>query len=209
MPDLTPGDERWLVMTAYSHPMNPAYASRGIGPDLAVLEAAGEAARRSGQAPSNVVWRPHPAIGRIDAEDRAALHLAAADLGFTAWPESLPYDQVAQFGVVMTTPSTAALDLLKLGRLPVIVVTAPLQADTVYNCFPFVVRTSRDLCAVLGRFDDSIDIQRQFRVAWETVRPGDSLTTQDILAARGDLLKQTTSSPFRAPYELALPNGRT
>ncbi len=189
MPAPLLGDERWLVMTAYSHPMNLAYASSDIAPDQAVLEAVAEAARLSGQKPSNVFWRPHPAIGRIDAEDRTALQAAAADLGFTAWPEDLPYKEAARFGVVMTTPSTAAIDMLRLGKLPVIVVTAPLQADTVYDSFPLVVRTRRELGAVLSRFEAAAKIQAEFRATWDTIRPGGYLTTETILGAGEGLAK--------------------
>ncbi len=187
MPETSLGDERWLVMTAYSHPMNPAYANNGIAPDLAILRAVEEAARSSGQQPGNITWKPHPAISLIDSEDRAVLQAAVTDLGFKPWPEDLAYDEVARFGVVMTTPSTAAIDLLKLGRLPVIVATAPLQADTVYDSFPFVARSRRQVTEILGRLDAATEIQAQFRMAWDTIRPAGPLTVEGVLNAEEGL----------------------
>lgn len=187
MPASTSGDGRWLVLTAYSHPMSPAYATRGLGPDLEVLHAIADAARDLGQDPSRVVWRPHPAIDLIAAADRAELRSAAADLGFTPWPEDLPYEEAAKFSIVATTPSTAATDLLRHGRLPVIVVTAPLQADTVYDSFPFVARSRQQVCELLGRFEETPETESHFRTAWDAVRPGGALTVEAILQAVKDL----------------------
>ena len=171
-PVLTSGDGRWLLLTSYSHPMNPSYRRSGIAADLKVLSMAAEAADRLGVDRGDVIWHPHPAIGQIGRVEREKLVETARQCGFSVWPEGLAYGAMADFGQVLTTPSTAAVDALRLGKLPVIVAPEPVQADIVYGSFGSIAGDADDLVKLVsasgGRNAESI----AFEKAWQKIEPG-------------------------------------
>ena len=158
-PLFVPGvEDRWLLLTAYSHIMNPAYAYAGTSPDIEAMRSVASLARVAAPRPAELIWRPHPALRRLPAADQERLARFAAEAGFRPWPEDLPYDGIAGFGRIFSTPSTAALDALLLGRAVELVVTAPLVTETIYGIWPSP--------------DDFTSQEAMFHAIWEAVRPG-------------------------------------
>ncbi len=136
LPELIAEGQGWLILTSYTHPMGRPYALHGVKPDVEALNIVAGAARQVGISAASVVWRPHPAIERVSAEDRQAVEACAAGHGFTRWPAGRPLEEMVSFAVIMTTPSTVLLDALKLGKRPILIATAPMQRDVIYSSYP-------------------------------------------------------------------------
>lgn len=167
-PPLQPGDGRWLILTAYTHPMGRPYASFGVQPDIDALDAVAAAAHANGVPAEKVVWRPHPAIAKVSAADRSAVERRAASHGFTLWPAEEPLAAMANYSVVITTPSTALLDALFAGKLPVLLATVPLQSDLLYASYPLRASRAEDLATAAARTNDGAT----YRSAWSAMAPG-------------------------------------
>jgi hypothetical protein len=179
-PEPAVGDGRWLLLTATAHPMNPLYHRYGIAPDIAALNMVAEAARLVGTPPDAVVWRPHPALAMLPAAHRRSLEARAQDLGFAEWPADWPYPALRRFGMVLTTPSTAALDALRLGKLPIILRTAALRGDTVIGRLPLQAADAATLAASIDRLAASDARHAAFSAAWDLVQPGEALAPADL-----------------------------
>lgn len=172
-PRFVPGDpEKWLLLTAYAHPMNPAYAHAGIAPDLDAMRRVANLAAEAPKKPREIIWRPHPALARLPADQREHLRRAAHELGLLPWPEEMGYERVADFGRIFSTPSTSALDALNLGKAVELIVTAPMVAETLYSVWPMPDQHDGQPLPPEVLFDK----------AWAAVRPGRFLATIDDVA---------------------------
>jgi len=180
---------RWLVLTSYTHPLNPAYVENGPAADLAVLRMTAEAARMA--RPREIVWRPHPALFHVASETREALEKTAEAVGFTRWPADLHYAAVADFDTVFTTPSTALTDTLRSGTPPILVITAPLQQDLLYTSHPLIAETGEDIAACLSILSDPAKRAAAYETAWAALRPSAPLTLSGIL----DCLNKGDTAP--------------
>ena len=172
MPALARGGERWLLLTSYTHPLNPDYAVRGAFADMSVVHWLAQAARALGQRPENILWRPHPMLAQCAAEKRSALQEAVAQAGFTPWPKDMAYEEMTQFGQVITTPSTALIDALRLGVLPVLAISAPLQRDLVYGVYPLQARNTKSLHTTLSNLSCPQARAQHFTQCWDRLRLG-------------------------------------
>ena len=166
-PEFKPGGQGWLVLTSYTHPMGRPYAIYGVEPDIKTLDLVAEAARLASVPPSDVMWRPHPAIEKVKREDRDALEACATRHGFTRWPLGQPLKAMQSFAVVVTTPSTILLDALQVGKCPILVATAPLQKDLFYAVYPLRAVSAEDL----RRQHDAGPDPDTMMVLWRTVTP--------------------------------------
>lgn len=181
-----PGNGRWVVLTSYTHPMNPAYAEAGNAADRACLDAVAAAARAHGQALEAIVWKPHPAIGSVAAADAQALRAHAERLGLQAWPKDWSLERLGDASVVVTTPSTAAIDALLHGKPPVVFAVVPMQPDLSYAQLPLFTRDAAALEAAIGRV--LADAPGEHARAWQQVQPG----TRPTVAAVPVLLRAAT-----------------
>ena len=162
----------WLVLTSYSHPMNPAYIQNGVSADLAMIKQIEALAARSENRPSFILWRPHPAIEKLPNADQQALRQAAHDAGFQPWPANQKYEAIATYDTVFTTPSTAAMDVLRCGINPVLIVAEPLEKDSVYAKMTTLYP---DRPADLQRLKSN----KEFLRIWAEVMPAARLTHID------------------------------
>lgn len=182
-PDPVKGDARWLLLTSYTHPLNAEYTARGPEADLSVIHWVQQAARALGQDPRQIIWRPHPMLLQTSSAARATLQNAADQAGFQPWPRDTAYEQLAEFGNVITTPSTALTDALRLGVVPILAVSAPLQSDLIYGAYPVVARDAVSLQAALCDLRDPGMRTDRFARAWQTIQPGGALSKAAIQAA--------------------------
>lgn len=173
------GDQRWVLMTSYTHPMNPAYVSSGIEADLHCLNAVARAASAVGQQPKDIVWKPHPAIHAVAPAHAAALHAHARTLGFQPWPAGDGLDRLREFGVVVTTPSTAAIDALAHGKAPIVICANHPQADVIYARIPLIAECAADLVAAIRsvKFDQAAT----HAATWAALQPGGSITAEGVM----------------------------
>lgn len=161
-----PSRADWLLLTNFAHPTSEAYLAHGIAAECAMLRLAAEAARIAGAAPP--VYRPHPARALLPAGDRTALADAVTALGLRPWPEALPYEAIADFATVLTTPSTVLLDLMRRGRLPVLLAPAPPDPRTLYAAYPWQGATPDAVAAQARALAATPDALAQ---AWDAIAP--------------------------------------
>lgn len=171
-PDLVPGgDPRWVLLTSYTHPMNEAYAAFGAQPDMTVVAMVLTAAQRLGQIPADIVWRPHPMLEKCTPRHVRELLDCVEAAGFSRWPEAAPLGDLEQYRRIITTPSTMLTETLCMGKLPVLAVAAPLQADLVYADHTLVAYDGFELGDALAAQDDPARAEALFDFAWDHIRP--------------------------------------
>jgi hypothetical protein len=143
------GDEM-VVLTNFAHPAHPSWAAHGPRDELALIEIMAEVARRLDMSPDKVIWRPHPVLYAMPAGVRDALKLALSRAGFRLWPaEDRDFAAVARYGVVVSTPGGSAIDVLKLGRMPVIAAPHPIDPDHVMAGFDRVGSDAETIVAAI------------------------------------------------------------
>ncbi len=166
------GGDGWLVLSNLVHPMNADYRRHGVAGEVALLEAVAAAA-----GDARKVWKPHPILDSLDNETRQSITARAAALGFARWADDAPLDAARAFAVVVSTPSTVALDVLKLGVLPVLYGGDALDPDSAIAQLPLKAGDAASLVAASERLKTA-----DFDAAWTAIGPGRAPTLADILA---------------------------
>lgn len=171
----------WVVLTNMTHYGYTFFPSIGPEHELRLIGLVSELARRSGVAPAQVTWKPHPVFYQRDPAVRAIVTERLAQAGFTLWPdEIMPFDLSASYETVMVTPSGVALDLLKAGRLPVMAEFQPIDPEHVLahieprghdlDSLERAVAVARDPARAAVLFDQ----------VWQRAGPGAIGTIEDI-----------------------------
>jgi hypothetical protein len=166
------GGDGWLVLSNLVHPMNADYRRHGLAGEVALLEAVAAAA-----GPARRVWKPHPILERLDNETRQTITARAAALGFERWADDAPLDTARAFAVVVSTPSTVVLDVLKLGVLPTLYGGGGLDPDSAIAQLPLRADDAAGLGAAAERLKTA-----DFAAAWTAIGPGRAPTLADILS---------------------------
>lgn len=162
------GDEM-VVLTNFAHPAHPTWAAHGLRDELALIEIMADVARRLEIAPEKVVWRPHPVLHALPEQVRETLKAALARAGFRLWPAGQrDFAAVARFGVVVTTPGGSAIDVLKLGRMPVVAAPHAIDPLHVTAAFPLTGADAEGIAAAAGRPVD----EGMFAETWARIAPG-------------------------------------
>ena len=177
-PGFVAGKEGWVVLTNYAHPMNAHLPSFGLDADRMALDIAAEAAEKQGQDPADIIWKPHPALAALPAAVRAALEAHAVAKGFRRWRDADVLSEIIRYGIVISTPSTAALDALRLGKMPILLTPHSLPDDIVYSRFPLRAGSCEGLCACIRTLVD--DPSGLFAHAWAGIRPGGKLNSSAL-----------------------------
>lgn len=173
-PAPAPGGEGWLLLSNLVHPMNPDFRRHGVAGEAALLEAVAAAA-----GDARKVWKPHPILASLDPAVRSDIETRAAALGFARWPEAQPLDQARDFAVIVSTPSTVALDVLKFGVLPVLYGGAGLDPSSALAQLPLKAETVDELRSVARQASDRAAL---FQSAWTAVAPGREPALADLVA---------------------------
>jgi hypothetical protein len=165
------GPQGWLMMTNYLHPMNRAYRAFGVRDELRVLEAVAKTADAMAVSRAAVVWKPHPVFAGLPAPVRTSVLEVVNRLGFQIWDPIWEYETVRRFHVVFCTASTVAIDLLKLGILPVLLDLQPLDQQTAIAQLPLRADDWKAICKVLRDIVDQKDYVQHFDSAWHRIAP--------------------------------------
>ncbi|MBX3479458.1 MAG: hypothetical protein KF842_03595 [Caulobacter sp.] len=179
-PDQATGGEGWLLLSNLVHPMNPRFRRDGVAGEAALLEQVAAAAAIAGQ--TRLVWKPHPILRTLPAEVRDAIEARAAALGFSRWPhQGGDLARAKDFQLVLSTPSTVAIDMLRLGGLPLIVGGEDLDPMSAIAQFPLRAGTIEEIAAAARRLSDPAERSDLFAQAWAAVAPAAPPTLADIL----------------------------
>ncbi|MDB5470621.1 MAG: hypothetical protein JWR84_2181 [Caulobacter sp.] len=175
-PEPAAGGKGWLVLSNLVHPMNAEYRRHGLAGETALLEAVAAAAGKAAR-----VWKPHPILNTLDPEVRAAIEARAAALGFTRWREGDDLGRARDFAVVVSTPSTVALDVLKLGVLPILYGGGDLDPGSAIAQLPLKADSAAALEAAAKRLEAA-----DFHAIWTAIAPARDPTLADLRALAWD-----------------------
>lgn len=171
-PALGCGGEGIVVLTNFTHPVHPSFAAHGPRDELALMDIVADAADALKIDRSDIVWRPHPVIHTLPGSVQDAVNGRLAALGMRPWSAADGgFERIVDFGLILSTPSGAALDALKLGRLPVIAAPHPIDPDHVLARFPLIGATAAEIAAALTA-SRTPGAAKLFDEAWSGIAPG-------------------------------------
>lgn len=173
-PQPASGGEGWLVLSNLVHPMNADFRRHGVAGEVALLEAVAAAAGKARK-----VWKPHPILASLDVDTRTAIERRAVELGFTRWREGDPLSGARDFAVVVSTPSTVALDVLKLGVLPILYGGGDLDPHSAIAQLPLKASSAAELKRAASAPAD-------FTATWAAIAPAREPTLADFTALTWD-----------------------
>jgi hypothetical protein len=203
MPSARPGGSGWVICSNLLHPMNPALASEGAAPELRLLDLVAAAARLAAHPPARIVWKPHPTFRTLAPAIRDAALARVAELGFEVWDEAEGLPALADYRTVLTTPSTVALDAMRLGKLPIVVSTDGDVPETVIGAFPRGGQDAASLAREIARLESAPTFLGEFQRVWRGVGPGASLESEFLRV----LSMEPRRQPFTAGSSAEQPTG--
>ena len=171
-PEPMRGSAGLLLLTNLAHPMNPDFRRQPLQDELALLACVGSAASRLGAAARPLLWKPHPVLAALPEEMGATLRAAARQAGFTELPPEADLVSVAaDCRWVLTSPSTASLDLLQAGYLSVVLDPQGSVLDTALAGLPQATVEPLALAQLLESLDRPDAYRDAFFEAFAAVRP--------------------------------------
>jgi hypothetical protein len=163
---------QWLLLTNYAHPTNPFSGHSAINLEVATVRLATDAARRSGVDVGDLIWRPHPMFWSMPSEIIKRVMADTAATGIRMPQPNDPAPMFKTFRTVLCTPSTAALEVLCEGILPVIVAPHRLPEASAYSAFPLHVADAETLVRAIADIGDAEAENRLYDEAWRRIAPG-------------------------------------
>jgi hypothetical protein len=182
-----PGGQGWLLLSNRAHPMDPDYQARGLKAEVALLRSVTRAADLAGVARSQVTWRPHPIFHSLPARIQRIARREGERLGLAFWDPAEPggLDRARDFALVVVSPSTAAIDMLRLGKLPVLF-SDPGDPACAVAQIPCKAKDAPALAAMAAELADPARWQARYDAAWKAVGPGRKPDWPDLV---GGLIK--------------------
>ena len=184
-PTLARGGQGILFLSNHLHPMNPWYRAFGPADELQALDHIAAAGDALGIQRDQVVWKPHPVFHSLPAEVQTAAIQHAQRLGFRAWLDATPLERASTFALVLTTRSTAALDVLRLGIVPVILESRTTGAIDALSRFPLQARDASELIEAASSLLAPVDLDRVHAQCWADVGPAGALRAEHCLHPAG------------------------
>ncbi len=177
-----PDGKGWLVLSNRAHPMDPGYQARGLKAEVDLLRGVARAADLAGQPHSAVTWRPHPIFHSLPPSVQAMARREGERLGFVFWdPAGADLSAARDFALVVVSPSTAAIDMLRLGKLPV-VFGDPGDPSGAVAQIPARAKDAPALAALAAELADPAQWQARYDAAWKAVGPGRKPDWPDLVA---------------------------
>lgn len=174
----------WLVLTNFTHYGYTFFKSAGPEHEERLIDVIAQAADRNGLPRAMVTWKPHPIFFQSDPATRARISARIADAGFILWPpEDRDLARAAQFESVIATPSGVAVDLLRLGLLPVMAAFHETDPGQVFSAFPLIAGDAEAILASLEIARDAARAKPLFDETWDIVGPGRTPSIVEIAAA--------------------------
>jgi hypothetical protein len=166
------GQNGVFLLSNLAHPMNPDFRRDGPTHELAVLAAVSGAASKLGSAALPLLWKPHPVISNLPAQQAKALRAQAAAMGFRELPSGASAAEVAGNSLwVVATPSTVALDLLQTGVLSVMIDPRGTLLDSALAILPRSACSVEELAHVLASLRDPSAYATHANAAFNEIGP--------------------------------------
>lgn len=176
-----PEGSGWLLLSNRAHPMDPDYQARGLKAEVGLLRGVARAADLAGVPHSAITWRPHPIFHSLPPSVQAMARREGERLGLVFWdPADGELAAARDFGLVVVSPSTAAIDMLRLGKLPVVFGHAGDPASAVAQ-IPVRAKDAPALAALAAELADPARWQARYEAAWKAVGPGRKADWADLI----------------------------
>jgi hypothetical protein len=169
----------WLLLSNLVHPMSLAYQKNGVEGELRLLDLVAGAARQAAVEPKTVTWKPHPIYAFEQENVRRVVEEKIDELGFDRWPADLPLTEAAAFEVILSTPSTAALDVLRLGKLPILITEEKIEEGSAIGELPLIARSITEVVNAVRSSQQRGEVL--FAEAWCRLGPGQALDLEQVL----------------------------
>lgn len=181
VPRSSMGNTGLMLLTNYAHPMNLDYRVSGVCTERDVLRAVSAAVRSLRPEMTPLVWKPHPAFTNLPPVEQSDLLSSAHQLGFRPFPSGVDWlDAARNARWVVTTASTAALQLLEAGIVPVVLLPRWIDKDCALSRYPLAVRDLDQLTGALAILDSKIAVWDELLdQAWRDIGPGRFGTISD------------------------------
>jgi hypothetical protein len=173
-PSAVAGDEGILLLSNYVHPMNLWFRVFGTEEELQLLADVAAMADAIGVARQQVVWKPHPIFYTLPDTVQAEVTNAVRIQGFSTWASTASLDEALKFHWVISTRSTVALDILRLGILPVIYAPHEDGMTDVVSAFSLQSADVGGLVDAANTLQDCEARQVLLANCWARVKPSQS-----------------------------------
>ena len=180
-PDAIAGGRGLLLLSNYIHPLNPWFRVFGIEDELRLLSIVASAADTLGIARSGIVWKPHPLFDIFPASVTRPVMDRVSELAFSRWHEGAALKEAASFRYTVSTVSTVALDLLRLGIVPIIVDVQQTKGDDALSCFPLQCSDAPGLTRAATMFEDQGGSPGLLPSVWTRIGPAPAFAMDQAL----------------------------
>jgi hypothetical protein len=185
--DAIAGGSGLLLLSNYIHPMNPWFRLFGIEDELRLLSIVASAADTLGIARSAIVWKPHPLFDTFPARVTRPVTDRVTELAFSRWREGAALNEAARFRYAVSTVSTVALDLLRIGIVPIILDVQQAMGDDALSCFPLQCSDAAGLTRAARMFEDQGGSRGLLPSVWTRIGPASAFRMDQAL----DLVRAT------------------
>lgn len=182
-PSRVSGVSGLLFLSNHLHPMNPWFRAFGPTEELRALSVIAGAADELGIARSEVVWKPHPVFSTLNASQREAVLEKVQGMGFRLWPKGALLEESVRFQYVVCTRSTVALDVLRLGLLPIILDTRLEETHDVMSTFPYQADSAVSLSRASRLCSASVNSGEAFSSLWSRIGPAMAVSMSQCCSA--------------------------
>lgn len=198
-PDLNTGGNGWVICTNYIHPMNPHFRRHGPEQELRILELVAEVASLVKNKPKRITWKPHPVFSTVQPTIQDTVLERVAFHGFERWGPQEDKEGLGSYRLILSTPSTLALDALRLGKLPIVISGGDLRPDNVVGAFPLSGLAPAELKGRIERFENLALLEEDFIKTWSRVSPGAAFSQEWLEALlRGAPPPHSARSRYKA-----------
>jgi hypothetical protein len=168
-----------MLLSSFAHPMYLGWRLHGTHEEAKALRMAAEAAESIGGGYPRT-WRPHPSFRRLPRQQRDELARLAASLGFAmAEPGEAMVGAASRHRWVVSTESTAILELLRSGILPVMIPSVWGDSGSAFARYANCARTGKELAERLSVLSDPSAAESMYSDVWNSVRPAADWSSMD------------------------------
>ena len=168
-PASTRGSNGVLLLSNLIHPMNPVFQKFNARDEIHLINNLASSVDLFGLQRQEVTWKPHPAFEDVSQEIKNQVIDTIKEAGFNFWDNAWDISNASNFKYVFSTPSTIALDLLKLGMLTVIIDDHTMAPDNVLNSFPVSTTNPSVLLVAMNSLKDNEKYENLFSKTWQKI----------------------------------------
>lgn len=184
-PECVSGSAGVVLVTNLAHPMNPAGPQAGVDAEMQLLGNVASAVRALA-IPGRLAWRPHPAMASLPSGMIKQLVAHAVDLGFHRLPDAGDLvEECRAARWVLCTTSTAIIDLMVGGVLPLMLVDGTQAPGTALARYPFKCSPQQVEVAMQNALESPAPDADAFWSAWSEIKPSAPLVAADLRLKSG------------------------